>query len=71
MSEQDILKKLDSINEKLTTIEVRLSVIEVDLRHHIKRSDKHERLLMGIIFAALAAGGASAKYLFPILGKLI
>ena len=63
-------EKLTKVIEKLTDIEIRISIIEVDLRHHIKRSDKHERLLMAIIFTSLMAGGASAKYLFPLLGKI-
>ena len=66
--QRDILLGIQS---QLTAINIKLAIMEVDLRHHIKRSDKHEKLLMGIIFSALMAGGASAKYLFPMLGKLI
>ena len=66
-NEKDILLYIQA---ELVKINIKLAVMEVDLRHHIKRSDKHEKLLMAIIFSALMAGGASAKYLFPMLGKI-
>ena len=68
--DNDLRKILSDIQKDITQIKLTQIAMEVDLRHHIKRSDKHERLLMAIIFTSLMAGGASAKYLFPFLGKL-
>lgn len=68
----------NKIVEALNKIEVRLASIEVDLRHHIKRSDKHEEqlgkqskwiniLLMG---AAMSAG-AGLKAALPFIMKIL
>jgi hypothetical protein len=67
---EDLRKQLSDIQKDINEIKLIQTAMEVDLRHHIKRSDKHERLLMAIIFTSLMAGGASAKYLFPLLGKI-
>jgi len=67
----------ERIVEALNKIEVRLASIEVDLRHHIKRSDKHEELIQKqsklintLIIGAAITAGAGLKTLAPIVMKL-
>ncbi len=55
----------------LNSIDRRLSIIEVDLRHHIKRSDKHERWLMVLLIGAAVSAGAGLKYALPFVSKFI
>lgn len=59
------------IYEVLNSIDKRLSLIEVDLRHHIKRSDKHEKWLMTMIVGASMTAGVGAKFLLPYVMKFL
>jgi len=59
------------IMEVLNKIDTRLTSIEVDLRHHIKRSDKHEKWLMTMIVGASMTAGVGAKFLLPYVMKLL
>lgn len=43
---RDVSKKIDKIAEDIFEIKSDLAEMKVDLRHHIKRSDQHETLLM-------------------------
>ena len=61
----------NEIYEVLHNIDKRLTSIEVDLRHHIKRSDKHEKWLMTMIVGASMTAGIGAKFLLPYLMKLL
>jgi len=61
----------NEIYEVLHSIDKRLTSIEVDLRHHIKRSDKHEKWLMTMIVGASMTAGIGAKFLLPYVLKLI
>lgn len=67
----------EEVVKALNKIEVRLASIEVDLRHHIKRSDKHEeliskqsKLINTLIIGAAVSAGAGLKAAFPFLMKL-
>jgi hypothetical protein len=69
----DEIKILEALNK----IEVRLASIEVDLRHHISRSDKHEELLgkqskviISLLIGAALTAGAGAKVILPYVLKL-
>ena len=69
--------KDDKVVEALNKIEIRLASIEVDLRHHIKRSDQHEqsiqkqnKLINTLIIGAAITAGAGLKIVFPVLTKL-
>lgn len=61
----------ERIVDVLNKIEKRLSVIEVDLHHHIKRSDKHERWLMILLIGAAMSAGAGLKAALPLIMKFI
>lgn len=70
--------KLDKIIEKQSEMTVTLAKMEVDLAHHIKRSDSHEERMekqdkkidkMWYIIIALALGGAGSTA--PQLIKLL
>lgn len=53
--------KVDKLLEKQHEMNVTMARIEVDLAHHIKRSDKHEKQidrLWYILMAIFAGGGA-------------
>ena len=58
---KDILHKIDK----------RLERIEVDLRHHIKRSDKHEKWLMSLIVLLSASAGAGVLQIMPMVKSLL
>ena len=67
----------DKLLAALNKIEVRLASIEVDLRHHIKRSDQHEemihrqrKLINSLIIGAAVTAGAGLKSVMPFLMKL-
>ena len=67
----------EKVVEALNKIEVRLASIEVDLRHHIKRSDKHEeligkqsKLINTLIIGAALTAGAGLKAIAPVVMKL-
>jgi hypothetical protein len=64
-------KSLESIKEDMLNMKLDMGQVKVDLSHHIKRSDKHERILMTMIVAGSLAGGAGVKFLLPYLMKLI
>lgn len=57
--------------EELVKINTRLASIEVDLRHHIKRSDKHEKWLMTLIVLLAAGAGAGIVPLLPMVKALL
>ena len=59
------------IVDELIKINLRLQSIEVDLRHHIKRSDKHERWLMTLIVLLAAGAGAGIVPLLPMVKTLL
>ena len=54
---KDMKQDVKEIKEGMSTMSKCLERIEVDLRHHIKRSDKHEGWMMKIII--VLAGGAA------------
>ena len=60
----------DELKAELVKINLRLKAIEIDLRHHIKRSDKHERWLMVLIVMLAGSAGAGIIQLVPILKGL-
>lgn len=69
--------KDDKVVEALNKIEIRLASIEVDLRHHIKRSDQHEqlinrqsKLINTLIIGAAVTAGAGLKAIAPVVMKL-
>ena len=64
MDDLKILHELQNIDKRLTSI-------EVDLRHHIKRSDKHEKWLMTMIIGASMTAGVGAKFLLPYVMKFL
>lgn len=63
--------KMDAMLKELLEIKVSLAEIKVDLAHHIRRSDKHERsiLIMVVVFSMLA--GMGAKWLAPFLRSIL
>jgi hypothetical protein len=70
--------KLDKIIEKQSEMTVTLAKMEVDLAHHIKRSDSHEERMdkqdkkmdkLWYVIIAIALGGAGG--FAPELVKLI
>lgn len=63
--------KNEDLYPELVKIDKRLSNIEIDLRHHIKRSDKHERWLMVMIVGAAMTAGAGLKYVAPLVMKFL
>jgi predicted ATPase len=48
-----------------------IAQMKVDLAHHIKRSDKHEKWLMVMIVGAAMTAGAGLKYVLPLVMKII
>lgn len=71
--------KLDKMIDKQSEMLVSLGRIEVDLAHHIKRSDSHEERMeaqdkkidkLWYVVIAMALGGATAGGLAPELIKL-
>ena len=72
------MKDESKIVEALNKIEVRLASIEVDLHHHIKRSDNHEEQLKEqskwiniLLMGAAMSAGAGLKTIFPFLMKIL
>lgn len=66
------------ILEVLSKIDVRLASIEVDLRHHIKRSDQHEqqlakqsKMINVLVIGAAVTAGAGLKAVLPFVMKLL
>jgi steroid 5-alpha reductase family enzyme len=69
---QEMNRKIDKVLEVQSVIQQDIAAIKVDLAHHIKRSDKHEKQidkLWYLIFAIFAGGGA--KFGPEILKHLI
>jgi hypothetical protein len=67
----DIEEVVKELNETNKVIDLRLSKIEVDLRHHIKRSDKHERWMMTLIILLSGSVGAGIIQLVPLVKALL
>lgn len=65
------MERDDKIVQELVKINNKLAVMEVDLRHHIKRSDKHERWLMTLIVLLAAGAGAGIVPLLPMVKALL
>ena len=59
------------IKEGMSTMSKCLERIEVDLRHHIKRSDKHEGWMMKIIIVLAGGAGAGLLKIVPYLTALM
>lgn len=60
-SQVSVEAKIDKMLDKQNEMNVTMAKIEVDLAHHIKRSDKHEKQidrLWYILMAIFAGGGA-------------
>lgn len=66
-----IIDELIKINKSLNQMDNKLAIMEVDLRHHIKRSDKHERWLMTLIVLLAAGAGAGIVPLLPMVKALL
>lgn len=66
-----IVEELIKINKNLNQMDNKLAVMEVDLRHHIKRSDKHERWLMTLIVLLAGGAGAGLVPLLPMVKALL
>lgn len=73
-----IMDKVDKIFEMVSEMKVTLARVEVDLAHHIKRSDQHEERLdkqrntinkLWIVIAALVGGAVGNE--FPAIMKLL
>lgn len=71
MNEDKVLEVLGKINNRLTSI-------EVDLRHHIKRSDtneisieKNKKSIHVLIIGAAVLSGAGLKTALPFIMKLL
>lgn len=62
---------LCEIKEDIRQIKTDQSIMKADVAHHIKRSDKHETWLMGIIVALAVGAGAGLPYILPIVMKLL
>jgi hypothetical protein len=62
---------MEEIKKAITNIEKDISEMKVDLRHHIKRSDKHEKWLMTMIIGASMTAGLGARFLIPYLMKFL
>ena len=60
-------EKLDKIIDTQSKQAVTLGEIKVDLRHHIKRSDKHEGLINKLWFAVAVLIGAGGTQVGPQL----
>jgi hypothetical protein len=43
---KDIKEKLENIIENITEIKTDMAEMKVDVRHHIKRSDAHEDMIL-------------------------
>lgn len=71
MDDRDIYNEVKDINSNLAEIKSSIAEIKVDLKHHIKRSDKHETWLMTLIISLSIAAGAGILKLAPFLSKLI
>lgn len=70
--------KYKELIEILGKIDSRLTSIEVDLRHHIKRSDQHEELISKqsktiniLVLGAAVTAGAGLKSALPFIMKLL
>jgi hypothetical protein len=59
------------IKEEQLKTRIDIAQIKIDLAHHIKRSDKHERWLMVMIVGASVTAGIGIKHLLPFVMKLI
>ena len=55
----------------LSEIKEDIAEMKVDLRHHIKRSDKHENYIMKIVLILAVSAGAGILKLLPFIGKLM
>jgi len=62
---------MEEIKKAIVNIEKDISEMKVDLRHHIKRSDKHEKWLMTMIIGASMTAGLGARFLIPYLMKFL
>lgn len=66
-----VQKSLMEIKEDMLHTKMDIAQMKVDLAHHIKRSDKHEKWLMVMIVGAAMTAGAGLKYVLPLVMKLI
>lgn len=61
---------MEEIKKTLSEIQVDIAEIKVDLRHHIKRSDKHENHIHKIILIIAISAGAGIFKLAPFISRL-
>ena len=54
----------------LKEIQIDIAEIKVDLRHHIKRSDKNENYIHKIILIIAISAGAGIFKIAPFISKL-
>ena len=64
-------KIMDELTKAIFRVEKDIAEIKVDLRHHIKRSDKHEGYIMKIVLILSVSAGAGILKLLPFISKLI
>lgn len=62
---------MEKLREDIAEIKQDIAEMKVDLRHHIKRSDKHEKWLMTMIVGASMTAGIGLKFAIPFLMKLL
>ena len=61
----------DEVVAELVKMNSKLERMEIDLRHHIKRSDKHEKWLMTLIVLLSAGAGAGLVPILPMVKALL
>lgn len=67
----EVHELVSEIRKDIVNMKIDMAEVKVDLRHHISRSDKHERIIMGLIIVFAVAGGIGAKWILPWLAKLL
>lgn len=61
---------MDELKKDIQDMKQDIGEIKVDLRHHIKRSDKHEKWLMSLIILLSGSLGAGLLQIAPIIKGL-